>query len=461
MGAPQQVVELNQLVGRCAAALSEVPRLKQELQTLKESGDESAAFAIALFELELARRGDSETRSSITHLAQKLLGFWRDGSGERASHGHATLRALWLSVTPMLMQFEARRFDLALVACWKHRQEPAELQRVISNLQPEGEQRVEFARCLYHLELARQGVDSSRTEFAQRAGLLAEAYRDKTFADELVGKDAGLQHLWEEVKPYLDEFFEHLEEQARKTHSTATVVADADISIDEELPPPPPAPSVPPPPPNNMTPPGGWVMSVGDIDIVEAEAPPPAPPQTPVHGLAAVPFTADDVLVVEEGDFEPDDATISFWDYTFAALQHPPVDGQKPRMLASETREERKALSSWLEGLKPHLHVPEARAFGALVRLMLAGKTKDKSLFGQPNPRRKEALQAAFALLSPTPEAAGRAAVWFEFDGPETRIALEEGLELLMPFLAYCARNQHNPLQPETVAAYFKDVNSV
>jgi hypothetical protein len=103
-----------------------------------------------------------------------------------------------------------------------------------------------------------------------------------------------------------------------------------------------------------------------------------------------------------------------------------------------------------------HLAVPEARAFAALVRLVLAGETKEKSLFGQANPRRKEALEAAFSMLAATPEAAGKAAVWFELDGTETRASLDRGLELLYPFLAFCCRNALDPLVPTTVAKYLE-----
>jgi hypothetical protein len=85
---------------------------------------------------------------------------------------------------------------------------------------------------------------------------------------------------------------------------------------------------------------------------------------------------------------------------------------------------------------------------------VLAGETKEKSLFGQANPRRKEALEAAFSMLSPHPEAAGRAAVWFEMDGTETQLALARGLELLVPFLAFCGRESLDPLKPETITKY-------
>lgn len=498
MVAPQLSDELHQSIERCAAAMRDVTRLKDEVRALKHLGDGLAHFAAALFELELAREGDAESRASLSRLAELLLVFWRDGSGDELSRVHPALESLWLSVAPMLVQFELRQFDQSLLRCWKLRTEPAALAAAIDALSPEGNKRVEFARCLYHLELARQGVQASRAQFARRAGLLAEAYQDPAFANDLVGHDAGLLHLWGELKPYLDEFFEGLEEAAARAQegtkkvpmptapereektdpqikapppplgSTAevpsfrtlvkqnapTVAADDDLIIEEALPVT--LPPAPPPPPANLTPPGSWFpprTPSGEVEIVDIveDAPPPPPPVTPAHGLAAV---LDDDVVVE---LEPDPATMAFWDYTFASLQVASSDGQRQRMLATESRTDRKRLTTWLEGLKPHLVVPEARAFGALVRLILAGETKEKSLFGQNNPRRREALTAAFSLLAPEPDAAGRAAVWFELDGPQTQLALERGLELLMPFLAWCARNSADPLSPKAVAKYLED----
>ena len=514
MAASQLPVELNLSIERCAAALGDLTRLKEEVTALRSSGDGMAHFASALFELELARQGDAESRAHLSHLAEVLLVFWRDGSGDELSRLHPALQSLWLSVAPMLVQFELRHFDRALVTCWKHRDDPRQLAHAIEELEPSGNRRVEFARCVYHLELARQGVESSRAEFARRAGLLAEAYQDPAFAKDLVGHDAGLIHLWGELRPYLDEFFESLEEQAaRRQEGTKKVripsipsmpavtapappVGRAEAKTNPEFaaqPPPPPAlgdgpdiPSfrsllrngkplsatppgglpeadvlieeevpVPPPPPLNLTPPGSWFPpKEPELEIIEAdfEAPPPPPAMTPAHGLPAAIAYAEDIEV----EFEPDENALAFWDYTFASLQQAPVDGQKPRMLATESRTDRKRLTTWLEGMGNHLAVPEARAFAALVRLVLAGETKEKSLFGQSNPRRKEALGAAFSLLAATPEAAAKAAVWFELDGQETRDSLTRGLELLYPFLGFCSRNALDPLEPATVSQYLE-----
>lgn len=538
MAAAQLPAELSRSIERCAGALGDLTRLKTEVTSLKASGDGLAHFASALFELELAREGDPESRSHLSHLAEVLLVFWRDGSGDELARLHPSLQSLWLSVAPMLVQFEMRRFETSLAQCWKVREDTRQLARAVAELEPVGNRRVEFARCVYHLELVRKGVDGSRAEFAKRAGLLAEAYQDPSLANDLIGHDAGLIHLWDELRPYLDEFFEGLEEQAaRKQEGTRKVrmptapsvpavtapspapapvrpevktdpefaqvalgdgadvpsfrslvnkgkplaspptkpaaakaaarppppqnatppggwVPDADVILDAEAE----TATAPPPPPLDLTPPGSWfppkVEPSGDVEIIEAdfEAPPPPPAITPSHGVTAAIAYAEDIDV----EFDPDEATLNFWDYTFAALQQAPVDGQKPRMLATESRADRKRLTTWLEGMDQHLAVPEARAFACLVRLVLAGETKEKSLFGQANPRRKEALEAAFSLLAPAPEAAGKAAVWFELDGSETREALGRGLELLFPFLSFCGSHELDPLAPATIAKYLE-----
>lgn len=550
MAAPQLPDVLTQSIDRCASALSDIPRLKHEVAALKATGEGLAHFASALFELELARRGDVESRQQLSHLAEVLLVFWRDGSGDALSQLHPAMESLWQSVSPMLVQFEGKQFDLTLMKLWKVRSEPNLLHPLVVSMGPNGNHRVEFARCLYHLELARQGVDSSRAEFAKRVSLLSDAYQDQVIADELIGHDGGLRELWGEVKPYLDEFFEHLEEQAaraqdatrkvqmpvapqeekpalgtqREVPSFRTLtgaktapsapaqqkpsqprmsapvpqgprpsappapavrappppppanltppggwVPDADVVIDEadvmpapSAPPPPPSiPAVraPPPPPVDLTPPGSWrppTTASGEVELVDAievtEAPPPPPPVTPSHGLAAV-IEAEELDM--DLDPEPDDATLAFWEYTFASLQSVVGEGAtRARMLASESRADRKRLTTWLDGMKPHLPVPEGRAFAALVRLMLAAQTKEKSLFGAANPRRKEGLEAAFSLLHGNAPAAGHAAVWFELDGDETRAALHQGLELLMAFLAFCGRHSLDPLDPSTVQKY-------
>lgn len=376
-------------------------------------------FAAALFELELARRGDVDSRANLAVHAGVLLTFWRDGSGDELANRSPPLERLWLSLAPMLVQFERKRLELALAMCWKVRDDTEALREAIETLEPQGQRHVEFARCLYYLELTRRGDEPSREAFSQRVRLLSDAYRDVALANDLIGPDAGLRILWGELQPYLDDFFESLEPAASPQEPTRKV---KNPLLGEK-------PPKPPPPPDEEL----------SIELVEVpDAPPPV---------------LDAELLVDD-DAGPDAATQAFWGYAFASLRAVGTDATRTRMLASETKEDRARLGTFLDGLKAHLAVPEARAFGALTRLMLVAEMKEKTLFGQTNPRRTEALQAALSLLSADGAAAARAAVWFAADGPVTDAALGRGLELLVPFLAFCARHSLDPVSPETVQRY-------
>jgi hypothetical protein len=189
----------------------------------------------------------------------------------------------------------------------------------------------------------------------------------------------------------------------------------------------------------------------GDIDIVEEASgppPPPPPPTTPAHGTRPVRPQLLDIVLDED---DPDAKTIAWWQWATKALDLLP-DPKQPRafkrLLNVENRADRKKLTEFLDAAEPQLPVPDARAFSALLRLMLAGQLKEKSLFGQKNARRTEAFAQAFALLSDNPRAAGHGAVWFELDGPDTLAALQRGLEVLSAFLTWCARHRRDPLDP-------------
>lgn len=248
-------------ITRCASALENLPELRTEVHRLREQAGETALFAAALFDLERARRGDAEARTQLLEVADSLLVFWRDRSGDELADTHPALGPLWASASALMISFEVKRFKRALDACWEARLDAALLQVAIQGLQPEGNRRVEFATCLYHLELARLFVDASRAEFARRAGLIHEAYHAKEVADELVGDDPGLQHLWRELIPYLDEFFDALEEEAERQRRSEVVT----------------------------TPGGGAVVRAPAL---------PSPDLTPAQGVAQAPAVDDATMLV-------------------------------------------------------------------------------------------------------------------------------------------------------------------
>ncbi len=534
--------EVAEGIQRCAEVLSDLPRLRDELHGLRVLSDPHAQFATALFDLERARRGDPEARGNMLELADQLLVFWRAGSGIELARSHPVLEDLWETAASLLASFETKRFGKALKACWDVRSEPVLLQVAIRDLQPEGNRRVEFSRCLYHLELARQFVDSSRAEFAKRAGLLAEAYQSQEVADLLVGDDPGLKVLWVEVEPYLDEFFEMLEQDATRRSKAAEAAAvseavtapgrdavkrpdvksdpaaraaaaatpaagsssasdtlDPDVVFEQEEEPPPfeevdlmgltpgtSARAVPtfdalmgaPPAPPDLTPPGSWFPPAGEVGSAGFAVPPPPPkPSIPTPLATQIVTDVDlDLVEVDEAppirrsynldvsieEDDPDAKSLAFWKHSISQLSllpDPSTPRLAKRLLNADSRAERKTLTNYLDGLTPWLEVDDAKAFAALIKLMLAGQLKEKSLFGQVNTRRAEAFVDAFGLLGSPPRSAGHAAVWFVMDGPETVSALQRGLDVMMRYLAFCSRQNKDPLDLAAQKSFVSQVN--
>ena len=163
---------------------------------------------------------------------------------------------------------------------------------------------------------------------------------------------------------------------------------------------------------------------------------------------------------LEEDD--PDAETLAFWKHTvkeLSLLPDPSTPRVAKRLLNADGRAERKQLTEYLEGLDSWMQVDDARSFAALIKLMLAGQLKEKSLFGQANTRRSEAFAEAFGLLAGSPRSAGHAAVWFVMDGPETLSALHRGLEVMMRYLAFCARENKDPLDTAVQKSFTTQVN--
>ena len=271
-------------IARCAAVLENPAELRSQVEQLRAQAGEAALFAAALFDLERARRGDAEARTQLLEVADSLLVFWRDRSGDSLANLHPALGPLWASASELLASFEVKRFKRALDACWEARADVEALQEAIKGLLPPTNRRVEFAACLYHLELARLQVATSRGEFARRAGLVHEAYHSKEIAEELVGEDPGLKHLWSDLIPYLDEFFEALEEEAERKQRSKAITTPGGEAVPAPTAPPPPRPSTPvaaapptPPPPRPSAP-----------AAVEPAPAPTAPSFTPSHGMTAI-----------------------------------------------------------------------------------------------------------------------------------------------------------------------------
>jgi hypothetical protein len=525
--------EVMSAITHCAASLHDLEALRVEVLTLRISNEFPARLAESLFQLELARLGDDEARRLLPKISDELLLFWKNPESTAAANVHPALARLWASAADMLRSFERARFRGALAACFAARHDPTELSDVIELLEPASDTRVEFARCLYYLELARQHVDSSRAQFAKRAGLLLEAFKVPALAELLVGDDEGLAALWRDVQPYLDEFLEGLEEQAEakaraisrdsmpvgpdsnssrataphdvsslpsgsashhpmeseidaaSQHSQATATRTSELASETKK-------------PTSLVS-SNWADELPDFVALH-----PVIPESLVETLPPGALTVDDVLPPEPTDVEwskpsevkpphlgssvredrgatpGDDTSLSdtldvdvlddadleeqispetsaFWKHTVEGLGLVPKDeGRQLGLLGTGDRAQRKRMVAYLDSLEPFSALKEARAFACLLRLSLAGQTKEKSLFGGKNPRRSEALQAALRLLDTDGDIASKAAVWFELDGKNTVDALQEGLELLADYLKFCARETKNPQTQESIDSYLE-----
>lgn len=565
--------DVTRHLARCAEVLPDAEKLRPALESLKALGGPLPSFAAALFELECAKQGEALARSNMGDIADTLLQFWHDKSGDGLASASPVLVGLWAEATALLVSFQQRRFEQALARCWQVKGDAAELTVAIDALLPEGNRRVEFARCLYHLELARLSVAESRLQFARRIALVQEAYLDRQVADELVAQDEGLKHLWKDLVPYLDEFFEEQEQEAARASAAKTdpvgkdaaarttsqvelkaaeaSLSDTAPSEPKAAPVPSPVPQLSPPrPPNDLTPRPGTVAltpeeasgppaaappdpehrplprraqsrrpepprnsappvlrPVGELpsfseltahanpqpqalsddtepeaavivgESVALDAPPPPPDTTPRPGPPPAELDEVEIVAVSPvgtgpallpppkrgnfdvlSDYEPTPRAQEFWRKTEVSLELLP-DPKAPRVgqrvLSADDRGMRKKLNVWLDSMKgQYPDVPDARAMQCLLRLYMAAQVKEKTLFGAVNHKRLEAFNEALGLLSLDAEAAGRAAVWFELDGPETLEHLQSALETLADFLQFCARAGLSPLDQKAPARF-------
>jgi hypothetical protein len=160
--------------------------------------------------------------------------------------------------------------------------------------------------------------------------------------------------------------------------------------------------------------------------------------------------------------YEPDAKSQAFWRFTEKALVLLPgseVARFGERAFSADDRQARQKLNGWLDGAAEQFgEVPDSKAMQCLVRLYMASQIKHKTLFGQANPKRKEAFREALSLLSCDLDAAARATVWFELDGQETVDHLYNGLEVVVAFLRFCALQRRDPLDATAVDDYLNFV---
>lgn len=508
---------VDEQVERCLAASSDPVALRQELGGLQGMKSQRAEFAFCLFSLDLARLGEAEARANFARHAGILLEAHRDPDLTRYLLGdNLALAKRWEGFVPLLEEFDkalqaqqaarekaaitvpptvdeglvpgaaapspetTQRLDLSelqsilnipteeggpelaldatIERCFGARRDAAGLRAAMEALAAlPRTPREEFAHCLFDLELVRLGAEEAKPEFAGRVQYLLEAYRDGERAKELLGESAALKALWDDVRPYLEEFFEPAEEEAVEEIVEEAVVEEAAIEVDAEEvqladldamevrpagPPPPPSealqkpPPRPPPPPSN-TPAPGRVRRVSSITAKRLSLPP---------------------IPAQQLDLPPSAETLAFWKFIEQKLELlPDENGQLSGKQAFDARprENRTALKQLSrEVIELFPQSSDARALACLTELYLGAQQKEKTLFGKPNEKRAHALQDALSLLASDPVAAGHAAVLFENDGADTIAQFGEVVEVMRRYLAHCLKSGLDPLSPEAVKRF-------
>jgi len=186
-----------------------LPKLMPALDKLRKHPSARAQLAAALLDLEHARRGSLASKARIPEVAKLLLHIWRNGKPTALLGGDLTLTKLWEEAVVLLRLFESKRLSKQLNDCWDARKDAPRLKAAVAALSPPGHRRVEFAICLYSLQLARLGVKEAQGEFRQRVLLLKEAFFSPALASQLQGSNLGLAQLWQEVQPLLTRYFSH------------------------------------------------------------------------------------------------------------------------------------------------------------------------------------------------------------------------------------------------------------
>jgi hypothetical protein len=205
----------------CIQSLS-LPKLMPELDKLRKHPSPRAQLAAALLDLEHVRRGSIESKAYIPEAAKLLLYTWRNEKPAALLKGDPTLTKLWEEAIVLLRLFEAKRLSKQLNDCWDAREDVPRLKAAVAALSPPGHRRVEFAVCLYSLQLARLGVKEAEGVFRQRVLLLKEAFFSPALASQLQGSNIGLAQLWQEVQPMLTHYFSHAASKSQEVLATKT-----------------------------------------------------------------------------------------------------------------------------------------------------------------------------------------------------------------------------------------------
>lgn len=305
-----------------------------------------------------------------------------------------------------------------------------------------GGDRAVFAACVLTLELALLKDAQARADLPNRVGVLLEAYRDPKLANVLVAGSPELEARWNRIKPVVADF---VALQRAPEPPPPPLIEELPLTVEEE-PPEPPARPAP-----RLATPTELIEEIQEIlEVEEAPAPPPPPPPPDALRRASkAPRPPEDPPVDPEAR--------SFWAYAEKALGRVPDPNESlvgQQSFAAGRSSDRAHLVRFAHDLVARFpHERHARALAAMTLLYVAGQEKERGLLGV-NKERVKLIGSGLSLVGGDAEAAGRVAVLFESDGPQTRQAFGAVLELVAGYLAFCGRERLDPKSADAAARF-------
>lgn len=259
--------------------------------------------------------------------------------------------------------------------------------------------KAQLAACLICFDLARQGHTSSQRDFLNLIPTFRALADDPLLVQDLLGGDPHLEHLWKDSQAALADDDPREGGDGLEAHTPLAgeidLVSDLDIDID-----------------------------LGDyIDTSRKTE----------HAKAFARVVARKLGYDLENGILPTTSGMT-------------MDGAKEIEEVEEFLREASLFSQ---------SVSLARGLCSLGNLFLATHLRKQRLFGRPNRRRQECLRAGLLNLpADDPLPLVKAAALFEEEGAGVVSRFQKVSELLLDYLAYCARHQLDPLGPAAVDAY-------
>lgn len=259
--------------------------------------------------------------------------------------------------------------------------------------------KAQLAACLICFDLAREGHRSSQQDFFNLIPTFRALAEDPLLVEDLLGGDAHLERLWQDTLRALEDDDPREDGEGLETHAPLAgeidLVSDLDIDIDL----------------------GEYIDASRKTEHARAFA----------------------RVVARKLGYDLDNGILP----TTSGMA---MDGAKEIEELEDLLREASLFSQ---------SVTLARGLCSLGNLFLATHLRRQRLFGRPNKRRQESLRAGLLNLpSDDPLPLVKAAALFEEEGTGVVARFQKVSELLLDYLAYCARFQLDPLGPAAVDAY-------